>query len=99
MKFTGFRFPKKIILLSVRWYLRYRLRYRNVEEMGEERGVALDHTTIFRWVRRFTPLLAAAARKRRLAVGDRWRMDETSIKVRGQDRYLYRANLRCFRPQ
>ena len=99
MKFTDFRFPKEFILLSVRWYVRYGLSYRNLEEMLEERGVVLDHTTIFRWVRRFTPLLAAAVRKKRPAVGDRWRMDETSIKVRGQDRYLYRANLRCFRPQ
>lgn len=91
MQLKGFRFPKEIVLLAVRWYLRYGLSYRDLEEMLEERGVCLDHTTIFRWVHRFTPLLIAAARTRKRAVVGGWRMDETYVKVSGQDRYLYRA--------
>jgi len=91
MRIKGFRFPKDIILLSVRWYLRYGLSYRNLEEMLEERGTVVDHTTIFRWVLRFSPLLMEALRKRKAPVGGRWRMDETYILVKGQDRYLYRA--------
>ena len=65
--------------------------YRDLEEMLEERRVFLDHTTIFRWVIRFTPLLVAAFRSKKKPVGGRWRMDETYIKVNGKDRYLYRA--------
>ena len=61
MNTKRFRFPKDIILLSVRWYLRYGLSYRDLEEMLEERGVFLDHTTIFRWVIRFTPFLPRSA--------------------------------------
>ena len=91
MSFKGFRFPKELILLSVRGYLRYGLSYRNLEEMLEERGVLLAHTTIFHWVIRFTPLLVGAFTKKKAPVGGRWRMDETYIKVRGEDRYLYRA--------
>ncbi len=86
-----FRFPKDIIILSVRWYLRYGLSYRDQEEMLEERGVFLDHTTIFRWVMRFTPLLLLTFKKMKKPVGGRWRMDETYVKVNGLDRYLYRA--------
>ena len=59
--------------------------------MLEERGVFLDHTTIFRWVIRFTPFLLSAFQKKKRPVGDRWRMDETYVKVNGNDRYLYRA--------
>jgi putative transposase len=91
MDFKGFRFPKDLILLSVRWYLRYNLSYRDLEEMLEERGAFLDHTTVFRWVIRFTPFLLAAFKNRKSPIGGRWRMDETYVKVNGQDRYLYRA--------
>lgn len=91
MKLKGYRFPRDIILQSVRWYLRYNLSYRDLEEMLEERGVVVDHTSIFRWVQRCTPLLTAAFKGRKAPVGRRWRMDETYVKVRGQDRYLYRA--------
>ena len=59
--------------------------------MLEERGVFLDHTTIFRWVIRFTPFLLSAFQKKKRSVGGRWRMDETYVKVNGKDRYLYRA--------
>ena len=89
--FKGFRFPPEIIVLAVRWYLRYGLSYRDVEELLAERGVEVDHVTVFRWVQCFTPLLADAARPCRHAVGDRWFVDETYVKVAGRWRYVYRA--------
>jgi transposase-like protein len=64
---------------------------RDVEELLAERGIKVDHTTIYRWVQRFTPLLADAARPCRHAVGDRWQVDETYVKVAGRWRYVYRA--------
>jgi transposase, IS6 family len=71
-------------VLAVRWYLRFGLSYRDVEELLTERGVQVDHVTIYRWVQRFTPLLADAARPCRHLVGDRWQVDEPSVKVAGQ---------------
>ena len=90
--FKGHRFEKNIILLCVRWYLAYPLSYRNLEEMMEERGVRIDHTNIYRWVRKFTPQLETKFRKgKKRPVGNSWRMDETYIKIKGQWKYLYRA--------
>jgi transposase-like protein len=89
--FAGFRFPPDVIVLAVRWYLRFGLSYRDVEELLIERGVEVDHVTIYRWVLRFTPLLVDAARPCRHRVGDRWQVDETYVKVAGQWRYVYRA--------
>jgi transposase-like protein len=89
--FAGFRFPSDVIVLAVRWYLRFGLSYRDVEELLAERGVEVDHVTIYRWVQRFTPLLTEAARPCRHAVGDRWQVDETYVKVAGRWRYIYRA--------
>jgi len=89
--FAGFCFPSDVIVLAVRWYLRYGLSYRDVEELLAERGIEVDHVTIYRWVQRFTPLLAEAARPCRHAVGDRWQVDETYVKVAGRWRYIYRA--------
>jgi transposase, IS6 family len=66
-----------VIVLAVRWYLRFALSYRDVEELLAERGVEVDHVTIYRWVQRFTLLLAEAARPCRHAVGGRWQVDET----------------------
>jgi len=80
-----------VILLAVRWYLRYGLSYRDVEELLAERGVEVDHVTIYRWVQRFTPLVIEAARPCRHSVGDRWFVDETYVKVAGVWRYVYRA--------
>ena len=57
--FAGFRFPREVIVLAVRWYLRYGLSYRDVEELLAERGIEVDHVTVYRWVQRFTPLLIA----------------------------------------
>ena len=78
-------------MIAVRWYLRFGLSYRDVEELLAERGVEVDHVTVFRWVQRFTPLLAEAARLCRHAVGQRWLVDETYVKVAGRWRYLSRA--------
>jgi transposase, IS6 family len=89
--FVGFRFPPEIIVLAVRWYLRSGLSYRDVEALLAERGIDVDHVTVYRWVQRFTPLLAGTARPCRHAVGDRWFVDETYVKIAGRWRYVYRA--------
>jgi transposase, IS6 family len=89
--FAGFRFPREVIVLAVRWYLRYGLSYRDAEELLAERGVVVDHVTVYRWVQRFTPLLVDAARPCRHTPGDRWFADETYVKVAGRWVYLYRA--------
>jgi IS6 family transposase len=67
--FAGFCFPPEVIVLAVRWYLRFAISHRDVEELLAERGIEVDHTTIYRWVQRFTPLLAEAARPCRHTVG------------------------------
>ncbi|MFI5898414.1 IS6 family transposase, partial [Actinoplanes sp. NPDC051513] len=89
--FAGFRFPAEVIVVAVRWYLRYGLSYRDVEELLAERRIEVDHVTVYRWVQRFTVLLADAARSARHAPGDRWFVDETYVKVNGVWRYAYRA--------
>jgi transposase-like protein len=89
--FARFRFPAEAIVLAVRWYLRYGLSYRDVEELLAERGINVDHVTVHRCVQRFTPLLADAARYARHSPGDRWFVDETYVKVGGVWRYVYRA--------
>jgi transposase, IS6 family len=78
-------------MVAIRWYLRYSLSYRDVEELLAERGVHADHVTVFRWVQRFTPLLIDAARPCRHVPGDRWFVDETYVKIAGRWVYLYRA--------
>jgi transposase, IS6 family len=75
----------------LRWYLRYGLSYRDVEELLAERGIEVDHVTVFRWVQRLTPLFADAARPGRHADGDCWFVDETYVKVARRWRYVYRA--------
>jgi transposase, IS6 family len=89
--FAGFRFPPEVISVAVRWYLRYGLSYRDVEELLAERGVTVDHVSVYRWVQRFTPEFIEAARPCRHAPGDRWFVDETYLKVAGTWTYLYRA--------
>jgi transposase-like protein len=89
--FAGYRFPPEVTVVAVRWYLRFNLSYRDVEELLVERGIEVDHVTVYRWVQRFTPLLADAARFARHAPGDRWHVDETYVKVNGVWRYVYRA--------
>jgi transposase-like protein len=80
-----------VIAVAVRWYLRYGLSYRDVEELLAERGVIVDHVTVYRWVQRFTPEFVEAARPARRSPGDRWFVDETYVRVSGRWRYLYRA--------
>jgi transposase-like protein len=89
--FAGFCFPPEVIVLAVRWHLRFALSYRDVKELLTERGVQVDHVTVYRWVLRFAPLLAEAARPCRHAVGDHWQVDETYVKVAGRWRYVYRS--------
>jgi IS6 family transposase len=89
--FAGFCFPPEVIVLTVRWYLRFGLSSRDVEELLAQRGIEVDHVTIYRWVQRFTPLLAEAARPCRHAVGDRWQVDETYVKVAARWRSVDRA--------
>ena len=90
-EFSGFRFPPDVNTVAVRWYLRYGLSYRDVEELLAERGIAVDHVTVYRWVQRFTPLFIDAARPCRHSAGDRWFVDETYLKIAGRWCYLYRA--------
>ena len=81
----------EIILLNVRWYCRYSLSYRDLEEMMAERGVAVDHSTINRWVLKFGPELDKRIRPFLNPTNDSWRVDETYLEVKGEWKYLYRA--------
>jgi putative transposase len=87
----GMRFPIDVILVCIRWYAAYPLSYRHLEEMMQERGVLVDHSSINRWAIRFLPLLEKVFRKYKHQVGGSWRMDETCILVKGVWKYLYRA--------
>jgi IS6 family transposase len=88
---AGYRFPREVIAVAVRWYLRYGLSYRDVEELLAERGIEVHHVTVYRWVQTFTSEFIDAARPARHATGDRWFVDETYVKVAGRWTYLYRA--------
>ena len=89
--FRRLHYPVDIISLCVRWYLAYSLSLRNLEEIMAERGVIVDHATLHRWVIRVVPLLDKVFRRYKRRPGNRWRMDETYIRVKGQWKYLYRA--------
>lgn len=89
--FRGRHFREEIIVLCVRWYLRYPLSYRNLEEMMAERGLTVDHSTIARWVLRYAPILNERIRSEMRNPNRSWRVDETYIRVAGQWTYLYRA--------
>ncbi len=84
-------YEAEISLLCVRWYLRYSLSYRDLEEMMRERGLQVDHTTIYRWVQDYAPELEKRSRPHLKAPNDSWRVDETYIKIKGTWTYLYRA--------
>jgi IS6 family transposase len=84
-------FQAEIILLCVRWYLRYALSYRDLEEMMRERGLHVDHTTIYRWVQQYAPELERRCRPHLKSTTDSWRVDETYIKIKKVWVYLYRA--------
>ena len=91
VSFKGTHFPPEVILMGLRWYLAYPLSTRHVEELLEERGVNVDHSTINRWVIKYSPQLEAEFHRRKRQVRTSWRMDETYIRVKGKWKYLYRA--------
>ena len=82
--FKGRHYQAEVILLCVGWYLRYALSYRDLAEMMQERGLSLDHSTIWRWVQTYAPELEKRLKPHLKASTDSWRVDETYIKVRGQ---------------
>jgi len=84
-------FEKEIILLNVRWYLRYSLSYRDLEEMMLERGLKVDHTTLYRWVQTYALEIEKRTRPHLRSSNDSYRIDETYVKVKGKWKYLYRA--------
>ena len=89
--FEGSHFEREVILWGVRRYVAYPISYRQLEEMMNERGVEVDHSTLNRWVVKYVPLLEKQFRARKRPVGSRWRLDETYVKVKGTWKYLYRA--------
>ena len=91
VSFKGAHFPQEIMLTGVRWSVAYPLNTRHIEELMEERGIHVDHSTISRWVITYSPPLEAAFHRRKRLGGRRWRLDETSIRVKGEWRYLDRA--------
>ena len=90
--FKGRHFGGEVVLWAVRWYCRYPISYRDLETMMTERGVAVDHSTIYRWVQHFAPEMEKRLRWQwRRPQSRSWRIDETYVKVRGKWAYLYRA--------
>jgi transposase-like protein len=89
--FRGRHFDRLVIILCVRWYIAYKLSYRDLVEMIAERGVSLTHTTILRWVQCYVPEFEKRWRLYARPVGTSWRVDETYIKVKVRWTYLYRA--------
>jgi IS6 family transposase len=85
------QFEPEVILLAVGWYLRFSLSYRDVEELLAERGLLVDHVTVWRWVQRCAPELRRRLGSRLKPTNDSWRLDETYVRVKGKWRYLYRA--------
>ena len=91
IEFKGSHFEREVILWGVRWYVAYPISYRQLEEMMQERGVEVDHSTLNRWVVKYVPLLDEQFRARKRPVGSSWRMDETYVRIKGVWKYLYRA--------
>jgi transposase-like protein len=89
--FRGRHFEDVIIILCVRWYLRYSLSYRDLEEMMADRGLWVDHVTIWRWVQHYAPVLNLRLRRDHRHPNRSWRVDETYVRVAGKWAYLYRA--------
>ena len=89
--FKGHRFPGEVILLCVRWYQRYSLVHEHVAELLAERGVEVDPSCIWRWVQAYAPELNKRCRSHLKPTNKSYRTDETYIKVKGEDKYLYRA--------
>ena len=91
ISFSGAQFPKDVILYAVFFYVRYGVSYRDLEEIFVERNVKVDHSTLNRWVIKYSSSLALTAKKSKQTVATSWRIDETYFKVKGQWVYLYRA--------
>jgi putative transposase len=91
IEFKGSHFEREVILWGVRWYVAYPISYRQLEEMMQERGVEVDHSTLNRWVLKYVPFLDEQFRALKRPVGSSWRMDETYIRIKGAWKYLYRA--------
>jgi transposase-like protein len=91
INFKGSQFEREIILWGVRWYVAYPISYRQLEEMMGERGVAVDHSTLNRWVIKYAPEVEKQFRRRQRPVGRSWWLDETYVKIKGKWAYLYRA--------
>lgn len=89
--FKSWHFEQQIIILCVRWYLRYKLSYRDLVEMVAERGLPIAHTTILRWVQRYAPEFDKRWSRFATSAGSSWRVDETYVRIRGRLAYLYRA--------
>ena len=89
--FRGRHFNRTVIILCVRWYSTYKLNYRDLVEMMAERGVAVSHTTILRWVQCYIPEFEKRWNRYARPIGASWRVDETYIRVKGRWTYLYRA--------
>src|SRR5450432_1562160 len=89
--FKGRQFPGEVIVLCVRWYLRYPLSYEHVAELVAERGIEVDASCIWRWVQAYAPELNKRCRPHLKPTNKSYRIDETYINVRGEDKYLYRA--------
>jgi putative transposase len=91
INFSGRHYPSDIIIMALRYYLAYKLSYREIEEIFAERNIHFDHSTLNRWVIKYAPQLEARFRKRKRKVASSWRMDETYIKIKGKSVYYYRA--------
>ena len=89
--FEGRHFDREIIVLCVRWYLRFKLSFRDLVEMMAERDLSLAHTTIMRWVHHYAPEFERRWNRFARPAGPSWRVDETYVKIRGEWVYLYRA--------
>ncbi len=86
--FRGFRFPAEVILWAVRWYLQFPVSYRDLERMLADRGVEVDHVSLYRWVQRFAPELEKRVRRHLRPCRGPWHVDETYVRVDGEWRYL-----------
>ncbi len=89
--FKGRHFDQEIVVLCVRWYLSFKLSFRDLVAMMSERGIGIAHTTILRWVQHYTAEFQKRWERYARSVGGSWRMDETYIRVKGEWMYLYRA--------
>ena len=98
LSFKGRQFTAEVILWAVRWYLMFPISYRDLELMLQDRGVKVDHTTVFRWIQAYAPEIEKRIRPHLRSSNGSWRVDETYVKVKGRWTYLYRAVTAAARP-